>query len=33
MPVGAGLAGEQGIAFQAISWYQSVTLDFVLPFI
>jgi len=22
MPVGAGFAGDQGIAFRAISWYQ-----------
>ena len=33
MLVGAGLAGEQGIAFQAVSWYQSVQLDFVIPFV
>jgi hypothetical protein len=31
--VGGGHAGEQGIAFQAVSWCQSVKLDFVVPFI
>ena len=33
MLVGGGHAGEQGIANQAISWYQSVSPDFVAPYI
>jgi hypothetical protein len=33
MPVGGDHAGEQGNAFQAVSWCQSFELDFVIPFI
>ena len=33
MLVGGGHAGEQGIAFQVISWYQSIYPNYMAPLI